>query len=487
MDGSNRSLFYVHDDAPNCYTLDVAELLGLGINLTEIQTCLPAEPQLITVQGKASRVIRTIRAVQSSGPYSLIGCDSGGLVAYEIAIQLLGEDEEVGFLGMIRTRVPNFPHESNYVVYPVSIPVHIFEGALDGCRSCAEGWKSILTEGQIRQFKVDVDSQLGSDSSGRNTYHRIVANAVHGASKAIQSRPSISMPDHGYSPLVLLEAGPEHGTEVFCIPGAGASIASFVHLVGLLDRPVYGIQPRGLDSPLPPHSSITAAVRCYLKAIQRAKPNGPIHLVGHSFGGWIAFELARQLVAAGRPVESVVIIDSMAPSTNDAIVEFTFLEAVMQLVVLFEQLAGRALGITSADLQSLDELAIRTLVHQRIVGAGLVPHRSRPELLLLPLRVFASCLRIIYAPQEQYGGRIRLVLLRDPRDSERENLIKENDSLAGWRRLSRDITVWRGPGNHMTVFNPPHVETLARWLRAELNCLQRRPEWAPCGRRGSLA
>lgn len=41
-----------------------------------------------------------------------------------------------------------------------------------------------------------------------------------------------------------------------------------------------------------------------------ADPEGPYHLAGWSVGGFVAFEMARQLRAAGRPVGAVVVVDA---------------------------------------------------------------------------------------------------------------------------------------------------------------------------------
>ena len=47
---------------------------------------------------------------------------------------------------------------------------------------------------------------------------------------------------------------------------------------------------------------------CYVKSIQ---PHGPYELLGWSFGGNLAFEMARQLLASGEKVSKLIIIDSL--------------------------------------------------------------------------------------------------------------------------------------------------------------------------------
>jgi aryl carrier-like protein len=60
----------------------------------------PAELSLRTLEGMATRLIRAIHTIQPKGPYSVAGWSFGGILAYEIATQLLGNDEEVQFLGL---------------------------------------------------------------------------------------------------------------------------------------------------------------------------------------------------------------------------------------------------------------------------------------------------------------------------------------------------------------------------------------------------
>ncbi|HEX6371264.1 MAG TPA: amino acid adenylation domain-containing protein [Longimicrobium sp.] len=59
-----------------------------------------------TVEGMATRLLRMIREVQPTGPYRVAGWSFGGVLAYEIASRLIGQNETVEFLGMIDTYAP---------------------------------------------------------------------------------------------------------------------------------------------------------------------------------------------------------------------------------------------------------------------------------------------------------------------------------------------------------------------------------------------
>jgi thioesterase domain-containing protein/acyl carrier protein len=61
---------------------------------------------LTTVEDMATFYLSEIRAVRPHGPYFLLGASFGGLVVYEMAQQLLCQNEEVALLAMLNTNCP---------------------------------------------------------------------------------------------------------------------------------------------------------------------------------------------------------------------------------------------------------------------------------------------------------------------------------------------------------------------------------------------
>jgi len=61
---------------------------------------------LTTVEEMAALYLKEIRAFQPEGPYFLLGASFGGLVIYEMAQQLLAQDQEVALLAMLNTNCP---------------------------------------------------------------------------------------------------------------------------------------------------------------------------------------------------------------------------------------------------------------------------------------------------------------------------------------------------------------------------------------------
>ncbi|MFB6534600.1 amino acid adenylation domain-containing protein [Streptomyces noursei] len=102
---------------------------------------------------------------------------------------------------------------------------------------------------------------------------------------------------------------------LFCVhPAAGIS---WVYS-GLLrhlppDQPVYGLQAPGLTEPDAAPGDMAQLVRAYLEQVRAVQPDGPYALLGWSFGGLVAHEMAVQLQEAGQDVASLVLMDSFPP------------------------------------------------------------------------------------------------------------------------------------------------------------------------------
>ena len=65
------------------------------------------EAPLHTVGAMAARHLRQILQVQPQGPYRIAGWSFGGVLAHEIAAQLLARGERVEFLGLIDAFCPD--------------------------------------------------------------------------------------------------------------------------------------------------------------------------------------------------------------------------------------------------------------------------------------------------------------------------------------------------------------------------------------------
>ncbi len=100
---------------------------------------------------------------------------------------------------------------------------------------------------------------------------------------------------------------------LFCASGKGGSVIYFRALASLLgkDQPFYGITHHGVSPELRP-TTVSALAACYIDAIRDVQPDGPYYLAGYSAGGFVAWEIARQLRRTGDEVAFVGLLDTLA-------------------------------------------------------------------------------------------------------------------------------------------------------------------------------
>src|SRR5690606_19008493 len=95
------------------------------------------------------------------------------------------------------------------------------------------------------------------------------------------------------------------------IHGAGSYVGTFFVLAKRLDpdQPVYGIQARGLNGIDEPFSNIPEMAALYVKEIVKHNPEGPYYIGGQSFGGYVAYEMAKQMKQLDREVKKLLLFD----------------------------------------------------------------------------------------------------------------------------------------------------------------------------------
>jgi thioesterase domain-containing protein len=99
---------------------------------------------------------------------------------------------------------------------------------------------------------------------------------------------------------------------LFLLPGSvgyGPSLATFASAMGKVVR-VVPIRYPGLAMILRGQNSLTDLADSAVEQISRAQPAGDIRLLGHSLGGAVAFDVAARLLAAGRTVKFLGILDT---------------------------------------------------------------------------------------------------------------------------------------------------------------------------------
>jgi len=130
-------------------------LLGDEQPFYGLQAPPPAEmgDQATSIADMAAEYIEALRSIQPQGPYLIGGQSFGGLVAFEMAQQLLARGEEVGLLALLDTWSPvifeRLPRENDDA---------LLLSVIAGTLAREKGKHLLLSPEQLRQ--MDADEQL---------------------------------------------------------------------------------------------------------------------------------------------------------------------------------------------------------------------------------------------------------------------------------------------------------------------------------------
>jgi thioesterase domain-containing protein/acyl carrier protein len=131
-------------------------------------------------------------------------------------------------------------------------------------------------------------------------------------------------------PVEVLKEG--SGVPLFCIHPGGGMSWQYLVLGNYLDCPIIGIQRILQDEEAEP-LSIRDMAKNYADRIQGIYPTGPYNLLGHSFGGVVAHELAIELQRRGCVIARLILLDAQPSddsSVTPALVENRVLEEVLR-------------------------------------------------------------------------------------------------------------------------------------------------------------
>jgi arthrofactin-type cyclic lipopeptide synthetase C len=351
---------------------------------------------------------------------------------------------------------------------PIPVPIHLFTAQdpdlepADLPVSPMRGWEQLLPAHQIRVVPVPGRH----DHLFRPPHVEAVGTAIADAIRTARSAADPAAQAPGHDPLMTIQRGSPGRPPLICMPGAGDNVAAFTLLAAALgpDQPIFGMQPRGLLRGQVPHTSVEVAAAANLAALMQRFPSGPVHLVGHSFGGWIAFDMALRLQALGRSATSVTLIDT-DPPVGPTPPEYLNIDALMSLIELFDMRCP-SLALCREDLTGLHASEQLTLLHERLIATGRMPARSTPDDLARIYDVFAACLRTPYAPSGPLDAPLLLVQARDPKFSEEQALARHRELAGQWAAWAPRMTPWTGPGDHLSILQPPHVMQVASRIRA---------------------
>jgi thioesterase domain-containing protein len=252
---------------------------------------------------------------------------------------------------------------------------------------------------------------------------------------------------------------------LYIVHGSGLTVLVFNFLAKGMDpdQPVYGLQARGLNGE-EPFDKIEDIAAYYISEIIEQNPHGPYCLAGYSFGGIVAFEMAKQFEAMGKEVKMLAIFDTYADYNADyfvprkTLVKRKVIRQFPKMLFILKSLEKHPIQTIKYQLGFLNSLLMK-------LGLRKTPP-SEEELL----SVYASkinekhYLAFDNYRMTPYNGVVDLFRVK-----KRLYYLDDPDYL-GWRQYAQmGVKVHEIPGDHKTFLLPPNDKELAKVLRTILD------------------
>lgn len=267
-----------------------------------------------------------------------------------------------------------------------------------------------------------------------------------------------------FSPFVQVKAGCEY-PPILIAHGLGG-LANFSKLAMHIQtgHPIYGIQAKGVDGMEEPFDRIEDMAEFYLDALADLQPQGPYLLIGYSFGGLVALEMAQRLSQDGKSVGLLAMVDSYPDSR--------YLSAGQHLRLIAQRARHH---ISEAAQRPIHDVASEILLglKRRLHVAGVPTAGNRLsessglsfEETTLHVKAKAYVALARYRPKP-YSGKIKFV-------KGESDMHFPGDPAAVWAGLAPDFEVDNVPGSHLDMVTT-HFESLAvlltRYVKEALRC-----------------
>ncbi len=281
------------------------------------------------------------------------------------------------------------------------------------------------------------------------------ASANEGKEKTHKARYTHLVPMHTTKSTNL--------TPFFLVAGMFGNVLNLRHLAQLIgnERPFYGLQARGLYGDHEPHQTFEEMAVDYIKEMKTVQPEGPYIIGGFSGGGITAYEIARQLKAAGESVAEVILLDTPLPY-NDP------LSSVDRMSIHWQRIQSKGFGYFAEWAKNRYQWELKKFRKrfQDIEDEGESPAEFKSgvmevafynalaayhiEALDISAKLFRPKLPVKYRLS---GGRVA--------NEDRQVIFEDN----GWPRYINNFEVFEVPGNHDSMVLEPNVRVLATKMR----------------------
>ncbi|MFF3517303.1 AMP-binding protein [Streptomyces sp. NPDC002573] len=271
-----------------------------------------------------------------------------------------------------------------------------------------------------------------------------------------------------YDPVVPMQVSGTK-TPLFCVhPGVG-EVLVFVNLAKyfVADRPFYALRARGFNRGEKPFTSFAEMVDTYVLAIRARQPHGPYAVAGYSYGGAVAFEIAKVLESQGERVDFVGSFN-LPPHIKNRMDELDFVETAANLALFLELINKKQ----SLDLPSQLRGLSRESQLQHFIDIAPADRLAELDLTAEKFAAWAELANGLTDLGRSYtpsgSTRFMTVLYAVPlRGTKEEWLANE---LRRWDDFTAEpVRYVDVPGEHYTLMGPQHVAAFQAILRREID------------------
>jgi len=268
---------------------------------------------------------------------------------------------------------------------------------------------------------------------------------------------------------------------LFLVHGAGGDVLwGYANLAKHMDpdQPIYGIKSRGQVG-MEEYTTLEEMAAYYVKEIRTFQSGGPYYLGGYSFGGNVAYEIARQLKAAGERIGVLALMDSAPSNAGYEKIKwwhpgfpYRFLRNLYYWGNDFAHLKTRQQrAFVGRKIRAMGRRLARNLRREKgpepvdlevVIDLNGLPEQEH-RLWEIHLRALAQHV------QQPYDGPVTLFRTRG------QALFCSLEEDLNWGPLVRgEVMVKEIPGSHENIFMPPNVQFLANELGKRLEQTQER-------------
>jgi thioesterase domain-containing protein/acyl carrier protein len=233
------------------------------------------------------------------------------------------------------------------------------------------------------------------------------------------------------------------------------------------DQPIYGLdywlatQTKDTKE-LPKTWSVEELAAHYIKEMQILQPEGPYFLAGLSFAGLVAYEMAQQLVTQDQEVALLVLFDTACPALSVKSLDFNSLQIHLRNLSQLEMKEKLAYIMMKVNYKIEHYIKSIKPFFRKVAEKFYLKFKlPMPYALHYSLIVEANQkLGSDYALQV-YPGKVTLFRASD------QAVRYDQVSDLGWSAMAvGGLEIHEVPGDHLGMFQEPHVQMLAEKLRA---------------------